>query len=299
MADIGISCYLTSIDGCKATIGRCQSLGMNTIRYASREAWLDQPTAQFPNGQGNRAFHKEYVDYILANSNLKIILDLNHVYYTTNGSFDVDAGSVWIQNHWTQIIEWIKTVAQMYANNDRVAIEGINEYSLADFWTRCQNLISEVRTVSTITLVFNKWNQAWTKLADSHDKYSYHYYFNDEYWSVSGAIADIDNGLSKGLMIVCTEIGANSNGASSATTTQVQRLNEFVKLCSDRNVGCMLWNTNNDQDFAMYLSKGLSIPQATEPVPNGDGQQQVSSPYILILAVIGLFVMGILVGNKK
>lgn len=259
---IGTSSYITSTSGVQSTITTAQNLGMNTMRLASRESWLDT------GGSTTRAFKRAYTDYILANTNLNVILDINHMYYTTGGKFDVDGGSAWIQQHWSQIKEWCLQVAQMYNGNDRVIIEPLNEYSLSDFWTKCQEILTYLRSNGiTNPIVFNKWEQPWTKLNDPLEKdyYSYHFYFN--YWSVSGAMSQMNTALSKGLKICNTEVGAHTSGGSSITTALTTELNQFLAQCAALGIGNCLWNTNNNQDFARYVTCGLVIPEISTPTP--------------------------------
>ena len=261
MYEIGPSSYITGMAGLQATIATCQRLGMNTIRIASREGWLDQY------GRDNRRFHREYVDYVLANTDLTVVLDINHVYYETDGHFDVDGGSVWIQQHWQQVLNWVVTVAQLYANNDRVIIEVFNEYSLSDFWAKAQQALDFIRQYSANFVLFNKWAQPWTQLYDPYDKTvnSYHYYFNPEYWTPAGAEADVQRALNLGLRVLNTEVGAHSSGGPAITAETVAKLNAFLAWCMARGVGNCIWNTNDVQDFPRMEALGLIVPVPPPP----------------------------------
>lgn len=258
---IGISSYITGMTGLQDVIARCKKLDMNTIGISSRETWLDQK------GSSNREFHKEYVDYTLKNTDLNIVLRPNHTYYMTNGHFDVDGGSRWIQNHWEQIINWTIKIAQMYPDNNRILAEVINEYSLTDIWTRSQDALNKIRKVSDISLIFNKWAQPWTKLNDPLDKdyYSYHYYFNDPYWSPSKAEEDMQIALKLGLKIINTEIGANTKGGQSITAAQIAEVNQVLEWCNPKGIGNLLWNTTDDVDFAIMETLGLKLPVTAQP----------------------------------
>ena len=269
VSGMGTSGYITSITGCQQVIDMANLLHMRRVRYASREVWLDQA------GSSNRAFQKEYVDYILANSDLDVILDLNHVYYTNiNGDFDVDGGSQWILDHMQQIVDWVVTVASWYPNNSRVWFEPFNEYSFSDFWTLCQNVLDELRSRGIASwLIFNKWTQPWSTLNDPYDKYavSYHYYFDKsptQFWTAAGAIANMRLALNIGLRIVNTEMGANSNGGTAITVAEIAELNATLAWCHIQGIGCCLWNTNNVQDYAIMLDLGLVVPYS-EAVEEG------------------------------
>lgn len=277
MSMIGTASYLTSQQGLLNTIYTV--LGwvppMNTMRVSSRQEWLNPPVA---NGGTvdpyARIFHREYVDYILQNTNLKVIIDPNHVYYTTDGVFDIDGGSQWTFDHWAQIYEWIATLADMYRNNDRVIVETFNEYKdgtgRTPLWTLAQEMVNSLRAQKiTNPLLFNKWTQNWTRLIDPLDPagpgklwYSYHYYFGGYTgpWSAAGALANLDLALGLGIKICNTEVGANSRGGSNITSAQVAVLNEFLAGCATRRIGNMLWNTNDNQDFGIYRDLGLVIP---------------------------------------
>lgn len=279
MSMVGISSYITSIYGLYQTIERAQALGMNTLRIASRESWLDPP-----NSVNNYRFNPEYIDHILTNTNFKVIIDPNHVYYTTidpatgQKKFDIDAGSMWISDHWQQITDHLVSIAQMYPNNDRVIIEVFNEYSLDDFWDKAQQMIVTLRNYTANQFLFNKWEQPWTKLYDPLDKcwYSLHFYFNHwldrdtngdgviDSYGYDRALANMDVAISRGCKVCNTEVGANGNGGSSMKATEVQSLNKFLQGCAERGVGNCLWNTNNDVDFDIYQNLGLIVPQVQQ-----------------------------------
>jgi len=241
---------------------------MNTIRIASREAFLS-------GGATNRAFHREYTDYILANTNFNVILDLNHIYPPD------ESGAVLFRSHLVEIRSFLFEVTRMYANNPRVFIEPINEYVSSDLWTIAQDLMNVIRSAGNNFIILNKWNQSWSGaagLTDPAQNYgiSYHYYFN--YWSPSGAEADMQLALNQGLRIVNTEIGANSNGGSAITASEIAELNTFLAWAFVREIGNCLWNTNDDQDFARMESLGLQIPAAAPLPPPPEEPPPVEPP---------------------
>lgn len=281
MSMVGISSYVTSQFGLQGELATIQNLKMNTIRIASREAWLDPPDYA-PN---QYRFNPAYIRYILDNTPYKVIIDPNHVYYTKidpltgKRVFDVDGGSVWISDHWQQITDHLLSIASQFPNNDRVIIEVFNEYSLSDFWTKAQNMIMTLREVTSNQFLFNKWEQPWQKLYDPLDKcwYSMHIYFDHwtdkdtdgdgviDSYGYDRALANLDIALLRGCKVCNTEVGAHSSGGAAITAPLVQSLNKFLQGCALKNIGNCLWNTTDAVDFGIYQSLGLVVPDVQNP----------------------------------
>jgi hypothetical protein len=149
----------------------------------------------------------------------------------------------------------------MWPNNNRVAVELINEYVSNDFYPRMQDLVDSIRDAGyTNPIVVNKWNQAWTVINDPLDNtyQGYHFYFNS--WSVSGATSQMNNALSKGIKIINTEMGADYNEYNSFTTATVEETNEFLAWCTDHGIGNTVWMNENLNNWQRYQQLGLTFP---------------------------------------
>ena len=194
---------------------------------------------------GTRPYVPAYVDYLLENSNLNVIVDRFH--HTQNAVVD-NAG-------WAQLTQMELECLTRWGNNPRVLIEIINEYAYSDWHSRCQDVITAIRNVGYNNgLVANKHSapQAWTPFNDAVDNtYQGFHFYMDQYLPSPATAKDmmtaaIAAGVTK---LVNTEIGAD---VSEAPFTQelVNKLNDFLRWCRDptRNIGNNVWlatATNN------------------------------------------------------
>ncbi|MEJ2242284.1 MAG: hypothetical protein P8Y18_09095 [Candidatus Bathyarchaeota archaeon] len=152
-------------------------------------------------------------------------------------------------------------VLNTWPNNPRVMVELINEYVSSDFYSRMQDLVSEIRSRGyTNPIVVNKWNQPWTRINDPLDNtyQGYHFYFNS--WSVSGAISQMNTALSRNIKIISTEVGADYNEYNSFTTGTVNELNQFLSWCAEHQIGNTVWMNENLNNWQRYQQLGLDFP---------------------------------------
>ena len=116
------------------------------------------------------------------------------------------------------------------------------------------------------TLVYNKWNQNWTKLDDPYLSYQgYHFYFNS--WSPSGAITQMQQAKAKGIPLINTEVGASYNEASDFTSSTVKELSDFLAWCAENGVSNTIWMNENLNNWSTYLRLGLKISGSGAPPP--------------------------------
>ena len=247
---LGLSGYPTSTQQVQNIINTMKSNGLNTFRMSFNPEW----------SRGPHPYHEEYIQYFLDNSDYTIIVDRNHLYPPT------EASATSARNNWATVRNSIFEVLETFPNNERVIVELINEYISNDFYSRMQNLVTEVRKAGyTNGLLFNKWNQAWTKVNDPLDNtyQGYHYYFNS--WSPSGAISQMQTAQSKGIKLINTEVGADFNEHNSYTTATVNELNQFLAQCTSMGIGNTVWMNENLNNMPRYQQLGLGFPSVSAP----------------------------------
>lgn len=243
---IGLSGYPTSTSQIDAIIQVMDENNLNIFRMSFNPEWFSSKP---------HPYRANYIQYFLDNSDYTIIVDRNHLYPPTEESAQQ------ARNNWETVENSLFEVLGTWPNNNRVAVELINEYVLTDFYPRMQNLVDSIREAGyTNPIVVNKWNQPWTVINDPLDNtyQGYHFYFNS--WSVSGAISQMNNALSRGIKIINTEIGADFNEYNSFTTETVEELNEFIVWCSDQGMGNTVWMNENLNNWQRYQELGLSFP---------------------------------------
>lgn len=243
---IGLSGYPTSTSQIDAIIQVMDENNLNIFRMSFNPEWFSSKP---------HPYRANYIQYFLDNSDYTIIVDRNHLYPPTEESAQE------ARNNWETVENSLFEVLGTWPNNNRVAVELINEYVLTDFYPRMQNLVDSIREAGyTNPIVVNKWNQPWTVINDPLDNtyQGYHFYFNS--WSVSGAISQMNNALSRGIKIINTEIGADFNEFRSFTTETVEELNEFIVWCSDQGIGNTVWMNENLNNWQRYQELGLSFP---------------------------------------
>ena len=201
-------------------------------------------------------YRTDLIQYFLDNCNHTLIVDRNHLYPPTQDSAQQ------AQNNWETVEESIFEILERWPNNQRVIVELINEYVLDDFYPKMQQLTTNIRNSGyTNPILFNKWNQPWTKTNDPIDNtyQGYHFYFNS--WSVSGAMQQITIAQSKQIKLINTEIGADYREHSYFTEATVQELNNFLAECAEKNVGNTIWMNENLDNWPTYQENGLNLPE--------------------------------------
>lgn len=247
---LGLSGYPTSTGQIDSIISTMKANGLNTFRMSANPTW----------SSGSHPYHKEFVQYFLDHSDFTIIVDRNHLYPPT------EASATSARNNWAAARNSVFEVLQAYPNNPRVIVELVNEYISSDFYTRMQGLVTEIRSAGyTNGILFDKWNQAWTKVNDPLDNtyQGYHFYFNS--WSPSGAISQMQTAQSKGIKLINTEVGADYNEYSAFTTSTVSELNQFLSQSAAMGVGNTVWMNENLNNMPKYQQLGLDFPTVTPP----------------------------------
>ncbi|MDQ1280366.1 MAG: hypothetical protein QG670_1629, partial [Thermoproteota archaeon] len=246
---VGISGYQTSTTQIQNIINTMNDNGMNTYRMCFSPAWKG----------GSHSYHEEYIQYFIDHSTHLVIVDRNHL-YPPNESTSSEARS-----NWETVENSIFEVLEAFPNNQRVGVELINEYVSSDFYTRMQQLVTEIRNAGyTNPIVINKFSQQWTVVNDplKNTYQSYHYYFNS--WSVSGAISNVKTALAKGIKLVNTEIGAGYE-IEDYTASTVAELNQFMEQCVSLGVGNTVWINENLMNWPRYQQLGLVFPTVSPP----------------------------------
>jgi len=244
---LGFSGYVTSLAELDDTIAIMKAQGFNTYRISFRPSWLNRDNSY-------HGYTEAYIDHLLATTDFLVIVDGNHLYPPTEASAQ-DA-----RTHWTDVQNRLFQILSRYGNNPRVAIELINEYVSTDYNTRMQALITAIREAGyTNMIVVNKWNTAWHKFTDPLDNtyQGYHYYFNS--WSVDGAMNQMEMAASRGIKVINTEIGASYNEYRDYTQSTVDETEAFIAQCTALGAGNLLWQNNNDDNWATYVHYDLEI----------------------------------------
>ena len=249
-AFLGVSGYQRSTTHVQNVINMMNANGLNTYRMCFSPAWVG----------GSHSYQSSYIQYFIDNSDYFVIVDRNHL-YPPNESTSSTARS-----NWSTVRNSIFEVLQAFPNNQRVAVELINEYVSSDFYSLMQSLVTEIRDAGyTNPIVINKFSQPWTVVNDPLDNtyQSYHYYFNS--WSPSGAISNIKTALSKGIKLINTEIGAGYEYPDYTAST-VEELNMFMAQCVSLGVGNTVWMNENLMNWPHYQELGLDFPTVSSPV---------------------------------
>ncbi len=253
---LGFSGYITSIEELQKTIDLMNAQHLNVYRVSSKPSYV-VPEGQF------QGYNTDYIDYLLANSSFLIIVDCNHLYPPGR------SGSQNASDHWGEIEARIFQVLSGYANNSRVAVELINEYTLDDYQTKMQALIDDIRSGGyTNTIVTNKWETTWIKLVDPLDNtyQGMHFYFNT--WSPEDAIDSMERALGAGIKIINTEVGADYREYGNFTQETVDELELFLNQSRALGVNNCVWLNNDTQNWPTYVTYDLTLnPPYTPPTP--------------------------------
>ena len=240
----GFSGTPTSTQGVDKIIAAMNKYGMNCFRASFNPPWV----------QGTRKWNPSLIDYYLTNCNYYIIIDRVHL-YPPSSTLDWKACETAIFND----------VLSKWGNNPRVIIEIVSEYNGSDQFTRTQSVINDIRAAGyTNMILVNKQpsSNTWVKLTDPLVKVFQggHYYFADGQNNLSTTETRTQMALSKGISVVNTEVGASWNETPDYTTTNVNRLSQWLAWSKSNNVGNMIWLNHNVDNLATYVSLGLVIP---------------------------------------
>jgi hypothetical protein len=245
---MGLSGYPTSTAQIDAILQVMDDNGLNIYRMSFNPEWA----------RGPHPYHAEYVQYFLDHSSHTIIVDRNHIYPPN------EEGAQTTRDNWNTAKNSVFQILETWPNNQRVAVELVNEYVSNDFYPRMQSLVDEIRDAGyTNPIIVNKWNQPWTAINDPLDNtyQGYHYYFNS--WSVNGAIQQINTALSKNIKLINTEIGASYNEGRDFTTETVNELVNFLQQCNELGVGNTIWMNENLSNWPYYEDFDFEFPSET------------------------------------
>ena len=256
---VGFAGYVTSQEELEKTVALMQSQNLDIYRVSFRPSWLVS--------EGEvKGFNKNYIDFLLENTNFSVIVDGNHLYPATERS----AREAVI--HWAEVRNRVFQTLQLYPNNSRVAVELINEYVRYDFYPRMQSLVTEIRSAGyTNPLVMNKWDQAWTKIDDelNNTYQGKHFYFNS--WEPAGAISNLQIALKLGIKLINTEVGASSDEYRLFNQANVDELKLFIAqtqalIVDNFTVTNLIWMNNDSDNWQGYRQYGLAF--APDPTPD-------------------------------
>jgi hypothetical protein len=245
----GLSGYPTSASQVQNIINVMNSNRLNTYRMCFNPEWFSGKL---------HPYNPNYIQYFLNHCNYSIIVDRNHLWI--GGSSGKEGSAVEARANWSTVRDSVFQVLRTWPNNQRVMVELINEYVSADFYTRMQSLVNEIRSAGyTNPIVANKWDQPWTMINDplNNTYQGYHYYFNS--WSPSGAISNIKTALSKGIKLINTEIGADYRESSYFTSSTVAELSSYLSQCSSLGVGNTVWMNENLGNWPRYEELNLTF----------------------------------------
>lgn len=251
---LGLSGYPTSTSEIDAVIDVMKSNGFNVYRMSFNPKWISGP----------HPYHVEYIQYFLSHSgsNISLIVDRNHLFPATEDSAKT------ARNNWATVKSSIFETLAAFPNNSRLMVELINEYVSSDFYSRMQTLDNDIRDAGyTNPIVVNKYAQDWAVINDSGIIFQgYHYYMNT--WNPSGAISNVKIALSKGIKLLNTEVGADSNEADNFTSQTVAELTTFLAQSALLGVGNCIWMHENLDNWQKYQSLHL-ITRAPAGMRNG------------------------------
>ena len=254
-AFLGISGFPKSTAEIDSVISIMDARGLNFYRMGFTPSWYSSQVTPF---------RLSYLQYFLDHSSKMVIVDPNHLHPAD------EAASASARSHWSAVKSRIYQVLGAFRNNNRVTIELINEYVSSDFYSRMQALVTEIRNAGyTNRIVVNKFAQAWKVINDPLRRtyQGYHYYFNT--WSVSGAISNIKLALSKGIKLICTEIGADYREYSYFNSGTVGELNSFLSQCASLGVGNAVWMNYHgswSNNWPRYKSLSVRFPTVYSPI---------------------------------
>ncbi len=254
---LGFSSYVTTQAELENTIAIMKSKNLNAYRVSFKPSWI------VPEGNV-RGYNAAYIDHLLSNTNFFIIVDGNHLYPASEQSAQ-DA-----RNHWMEVKTRIFQILERYPNNQRVAVELINEYSSDDYDTRIQGLIDEIRGLGyTNPIVANKLYTAWQKFSDplNNTFQGMHFYFNS--WDASKAISQMNIALSRGITkIFNTEVGASSNEYKYYTQANVDELESFLSQSQALGVNSCIWMNNDTVNWQGYTQYNFTFNTPVAPTPS-------------------------------
>jgi uncharacterized repeat protein (TIGR02543 family) len=244
----GFSGYPLSTSAVQNVIDVMDANGLSIYRMSFNPEWFSSKP---------RPYNSSYIQYFLDNSDCMVIVDRNHLYPPSGRSASK------ARKNWDTVRNSVFEVLETWPNNPRVAVELINEYVSNDFYDRMQELVDEIREAGyTNPIVVNKWDQRWTKINDPLENtfQGYHFYFN--YWSVAGAISQMEIALSRDIKIINTEIGADSREKRYFTEETVDELNTFMNQSANLGVGNCVWMVEDLDNWPTYQSLGMVFPTA-------------------------------------
>lgn len=243
---LGLSGYPTSTREIDKIIQIMDENNLNLYRMSFNPEWFSGKP---------HPYRIDLIQYFLDNCNYTLIVDRNHLYPPTEESAQT------AQDNWDIVEDSIFEILQQWPNNPRIIVELINEYIFTDFYPKMQELTTKIRNSNyTNPILFNKWNQPWTKIFDPLNLtyQGYHFYFNS--WSVAGAISQIEIAQSKNIQLINTEIGADYREHNYFTNATVQEVSTFLALCEELNVGNTIWMNENLDNWPSYQETNLNLP---------------------------------------
>lgn len=243
---LGLSGYPTSKNEIDKIIQIMNENQLNLYRMSFNPEWF---TGKI------HPYRTDLIQYFLDNCNYTLIIDRNHLYPPTEES------AILAQENWEIVENSIFEILERWPNNSRVIVELINEYIFDDFYPKMQNLTTKIRNLGfSNPILFNKWNQPWTKIIDPINQtyQGYHFYFNS--WSLQGAMTQIKIAQSNGIQLINTEIGADFRENDYFNPETVQELNDFILQCKELNVGNTIWMNENLNNWPSYQQYGLQLP---------------------------------------
>lgn len=235
-----------SIDRSNDIIAAINSYGCNCYRISFNPTW-------FPSG--SRPYVPLFIDYFLNNSNLYVIIDRNH-HTSLDGTNDVIP--------WDQVESALMECCSRWGNNPRVLLEIINEYANThgDYYSGCQTVLTRIRQAGySNTIVQNKHaiTLPWQKFVDPLDNtyQGFHFYMNQHLPQPDTSKNEMAMALNAGITkLVNTEMGADSGPTEDYSQEEVNKLNDFMVWCTNRNIGNNVWMGSGMYNLTRYNALG-------------------------------------------
>lgn len=235
-------------------IGNSTLYQMNAFRYSS-------------NVTGTRVWNWDFVDYLLDNSDLTIVLCVNHY---LGESVDV------VEMNQT-VYERALNISAGFRNNPRIIPEIINEYVFANppntVWDLINDTVNSIKDDGITNLILNnKHSNAddWGAIGqhvklDFHGKHSYFNNGDDPLNatnSLGWAQGHMENAMNGNCIpLVNTEIGASFLGAGdpSFNQTTVDVTKTYILWCRDLDIGNFIWMNKFASSATNHLNKYVDL----------------------------------------
>ena len=210
---------------------------------------------------------EQFIQYYLDNCDYDLIVEPNHYYEQT----------LMTNAQWTTATNrCLDILAAFSGYQDRLWIEPQNE-QLTDITAKTQAFVTAVRNAGyTNNIVSNVfWRptdvdtafQQMATISDPLDRF-----WTGQHWYINQiSLASIKNylqlGLSYGLKLINTEVGADANEIAYFSQSEVDDLSSLLEWCAERGIGNTVWLMYGDYNWPTYEAMELKFPYVLTPEP--------------------------------